>query len=92
MVRLQWASAARTALRFEVADTGIGIPADKIATIFEPFTQAKQSTTREFGGTGIGLTISRKLVAAMGGQLRAQSEVGQGNRIFLRGALFRRNA
>lgn len=78
MVRLQWASAARTALRFEVADTGIGIPADKIATIFEPFTQAKQSTTREFGGTGIGLTISRKLVAAMGGQLRAQSEVGQG--------------
>jgi two-component system sensor histidine kinase BarA len=66
-------------LRFAVIDTGIGIPRDKISTIFEAFSQADQSTTRNFGGTGIGLTISNKLVSAMGGTLKVESETGRGS-------------
>ncbi len=55
-------------LRFTVADTGIGIPAEKQLTIFSPFTQADSSTTRKFGGTGLGLTISARLASMMGGK------------------------
>ncbi len=66
-------------LRFSVADSGIGIASDKLAAIFDPFTQAEQSTTRRFGGTGIGLTISRRLVDAMGGTLNVQSQLGAGS-------------
>lgn len=69
-------------LRFRVEDTGIGIPKDKLETIFDPFSQADQSTTRKFGGTGIGLTISRKLVAAMGDTLQVESEVGRGSTFY----------
>ncbi|MGN6583469.1 MAG: ATP-binding protein, partial [Rhizobiaceae bacterium] len=66
-------------LRIEVADTGIGIPADKIDRIFERFSQADQSTTRQFGGTGLGLSISRRLVERMGGALSVSSETGSGS-------------
>ncbi|MFA6965859.1 ATP-binding protein [Bosea sp. (in: a-proteobacteria)] len=66
-------------LRFSVRDTGIGIAADKVGTIFESFSQADQSTTRTHGGTGLGLSIARQLVAAMGGTLSVESEVGHGS-------------
>ncbi|WP_051321515.1 ATP-binding protein [Chrysiogenes arsenatis] len=66
-------------IRFSVRDTGIGIAAAKLATIFESFTQAETSTARRFGGSGLGLAISQRIVALMGGELHAASEEGQGS-------------
>jgi two-component system, sensor histidine kinase and response regulator len=67
-------------LRFTVADTGVGIPADKQQSIFAPFTQADSSTTRKYGGTGLGLTISASLASMMGGRMWLESKVGEGAR------------
>jgi signal transduction histidine kinase/PleD family two-component response regulator/HPt (histidine-containing phosphotransfer) domain-containing protein len=69
-------------LRFSVVDTGIGIPAHKHDTIFEAFVQADASTTRQFGGTGLGLTISSSIVKAMGGNIGLRSEQGKGSTFF----------
>jgi signal transduction histidine kinase/DNA-binding response OmpR family regulator/HPt (histidine-containing phosphotransfer) domain-containing protein len=66
-------------LHFSVRDTGIGIPPEKRQAIFAAFTQADSSTTRKYGGTGLGLTISARLVALMGGRLWVESEVGRGS-------------
>ncbi|MEO5360471.1 MAG: ATP-binding protein [Nitrospirota bacterium] len=66
-------------LLFSIADTGIGIPADRKDKIFEAFTQADSSTTRRFGGTGLGTTISRQLVELMGGSIWLESELGKGS-------------
>ena len=67
-----------TALRFTISDTGIGIPGEKLDRVFERFTQADSSTTRRFGGSGLGLTISKRLVEAMGGRIWVESVVDKG--------------
>ena len=67
-------------VRFAVSDTGIGIPADKLDSIFDPFAQAEDSTTRRFGGTGLGLTIVARLAELMHGSIKVSSTPGQGTR------------
>jgi|GEM_PF-424384 len=69
-------------LRFSVADTGIGIPEEQIETIFEPFVQGDSSITRKYGGSGLGLSVSRRLVMAMGGKLKAMNRPEGGCNIF----------
>ena len=66
-------------ITFSVQDSGIGIDPDRLPCLFEPFIQADASTTRHYGGTGLGLTISKKFIEMMGGELRAESTLGQGS-------------
>ncbi len=72
--------AASSMIRIEVSDTGIGIPADRIESVFESFVQVDSSTTRRYGGSGLGLTICRKLIELMGGRIWIESKLGKGSR------------
>ena len=72
-------------LLFSIRDSGIGIAKDKQKVIFESFSQADNSTTRKYGGTGLGLTISARLVAMMGGELQVDSDAGRGSCFYFPG-------
>jgi PAS domain S-box-containing protein len=67
-------------IKFSVIDTGIGIPANKLSTIFEGFTQASNETTRKYGGTGLGLSIAKQLVELQGGKIDVESKLGEGSK------------
>lgn len=79
-VQVERVEGSVSTLHFIVSDTGVGIAPDKLKTIFESFSQADSSTTREYGGTGLGLTISRRLIEMMGGRIWVESEYGVGSR------------
>jgi two-component system sensor histidine kinase/response regulator len=78
-VQVESEAANNRIVHFVVSDTGIGIPPEKRKAIFQPFSQADNSTTRKFGGTGLGLTISARLVHIMGGEIWVDSQVGRGS-------------
>jgi len=77
-------SQAGADMQIDIQDTGMGIAEDKLALVFEKFTQADGAITNQFGGTGLGLAISRKLARAMGGDLNLTSELGRGSKFSLR--------
>src|SRR5436853_6728221 len=78
-VSAQGETASAVRLKFSIRDTGVGIPSEAQARIFESFTQADQSTTRRFGGTGLGTTIAKRLVDLMSGRIGLESAVGLGS-------------
>ncbi len=83
-VKREQDDAGQTWMEFEVADSGIGIAADKIDELFEEFTQADASTTREYGGTGLGLAITKRFCEMLGGTIECRSTLGEGSAFIMR--------
>ncbi|HJW34762.1 MAG TPA: response regulator [Holophagaceae bacterium] len=81
-VKLEGAAEGQVSLRFSVKDSGIGMDAEQVALLFQPFSQVDTSSTRKFAGTGLGLAISRRLVHMMGGEIWVESEPGRGSEFF----------
>ncbi|MCK5507636.1 MAG: response regulator, partial [Desulfobacterales bacterium] len=78
-ISLEHENSTHATIRFSVTDTGIGIPQERMHLLFQSFSQVDSSTTRKFGGTGLGLTISKQLAKLMGGQMEVESEEGKGS-------------
>jgi PAS domain S-box-containing protein len=87
-----WESEGRVIIRFEVRDTGIGIPHEKMGLLFQPFQQADASTSRKYGGTGLGLVICKRLCEMMGGMIGIDSEEGQGSTFWFTVAMGKQEA
>lgn len=83
-VRLSFEPGERPMVRFDVKDTGVGLSPDQIDRLFQPFSQADASTTRKFGGTGLGLSVSQRLARLLGGEITVKSRLGQGSVFTLR--------
>jgi Amt family ammonium transporter len=88
-VTLDGESADRATVRFSVADSGIGIPADQMGRLFKSFSQVDASTTRKYGGTGLGLAISKQLAELMGGSIGVESSLGRGSTFWFTATLIR---
>jgi PAS domain S-box-containing protein len=86
-VKANWKEDSNSLVQFTISDSGIGIPPDKQKLIFEPFTQADNSTTRTYGGTGLGLAISKRLVGMMGGRIWVESQPGEGSQFHFTASL-----